>query len=507
MRAALAALALVLAACGGAGDGVDAPPPQPGVDVREVRAEVWLDPDAMRIRARATLDVHHPDTLATLVLGLDDALDVQAVGVGGRAVRFRQDGDALLVPLGGGRQSEVTVVYGGAPATGLYAGEWAGRRVVYTDGWPDRTAGWLPAVHHPSDPARLALTLDVPLGLDVVASGRRLGEAVARDRRRARFALDGDAPVYTFAFAAGDFETVRVRGGPAPVRHHVLPGEAARAPRRTAQALDTLAALFGPYPYAGYATVQVPMQYAGMENAAAPFLRADLYDGTSADDVDLHELVHQWWGNAVVPADWRDLWLSEGPATYLTADLVRRLDGEDAGRRRLVQMARQIGPADAARRLVPTALDDPADVLSPTVYTKGGAVLHLLRLVLGDAAFWRALRQIQTDHADRPLSTSAFHQALEESSGRDLDALFGYWVRGEGVPTLQTAWDPAARTLSWRVTGDGGTLRGVPFELYVRQGGVERFVPAAAGRVRLPGRAAPTVEPVGILLKGGRMET
>jgi aminopeptidase N len=481
---------------------VDAPPPQPGVDVEEIRAVVRLDPEAMTVEARATLVVRHPDTLAALALGLDDALDVRAVGVDGQAVRYRHRADALLVPVVGGR-SEVTVVYGGAPAAGLYADTWAGQRVVYTDGWPDRTAGWLPAVHHPSDPARLDLTLDVPAPLETAASGRRVADAVAGGRRRTRFVLDDDAPVYTFAFAAADFDVIEDAGGSVPVRHLVLEGAGARAPRRTAAALDTLAALFGPYPYAGYTTVQVPMQYAGMENAAAPFLRADLYDGAAADEVDLHELVHQWWGNAVVPARWRDLWLSEGPATYLTADLLGRLDGPDAGRRHLVLMARQIGPADAARALVPGPLDDPADALTPTVYFKGGAVFHLLRLALGDGVFWPALRQIQADYADRPLSTAAFQRELERASGRSLDALFDTWVWGEGVPTLRTEWDEAARTLSWRVENDRGTLRGVPFELYVRQGATERFVSASAGSVRLPGAAEPAVEPVGILLEVG----
>lgn len=513
MRRALALLAAVAAGCGGpTGDGVDAPPPQAGVDVQEVRAHVRLSPETLRIDARAVLTVAHPDTLRTLALGLDDALDVRGVRVGGRAVEARREGDALLVPLGSdgappGRLSVVSVDYRGVPAAGLYAGEAAGQRVVYTDGWPDRTAGWLPAVHHPSDPARLDLTLDVPAAFDVAASGRRVRDEVEGGRRTSRFVLAESAPSYTFAFAVADFVGVRVGGGSVPVRYVLLAADAGLAGRlqRTPAFLDTLAALLGPYPYAGYGAVQVPMEYAGMENAAAPFLRADLYrdrlPGRNAvEEVDVHELVHQWWGNAVVPADWRDLWLSEGPATYLTAEAYRRLDGADVGRRHLVRMAGAIGRADAARRLVPAAYADPADVLSPTVYNKGGAVLHLLRLTLGDGAFWRALRQVQTDYAERALSTADFQEALERSSGRDLDALFRFWVYGEGVPALRTSWDEAARTLSWQVEGDGGTLRGVPFELAVRQGAAVRYVSAPAGSVRLPGRGAPTVEPVGVLL-------
>ncbi|WP_420455225.1 M1 family aminopeptidase [Rubrivirga sp.] len=507
-RSAVAAV-LILAGCGGPADrdSVDAPGPQPGVDVREVRAEVLLNPETRQIGATATLDVAHPDTLRTLVLGLDDALDVVTARVDGEAVLFWRDGDALSVPLDGGADSSrVEVVYRGVPAAGLYADEAAGQQVVYTDGWPDRTAGWLPAVHDPSDPARLDLTVVVPQAFEVVASGRAVGDSLAGGQRHARFVLDEPAPAYTWAFAVGDF-TIAEQAGPVPIRHALLAADAGLAARlgRTPAAMEALAAMLGPYPYASYTTVEVPMDYAGMENAAAPFLRASLYGAdaegrTPIEEVNVHELVHQWWGNAVVPASWRDLWLSEGAATYLTTEVYQRLDGWDAGRRFRTLMSREIGPQDAARRLVPATLDDPADVLSPTVYQKGGAVFHLLRLTLGDAVFFGALRQIQVDFADRPLSTADFRQALEAASGRDLGPLFDYWVDGEGVPTLRTRWDAPTRTLSWSVEDDGGTLAGVGFELYVRQGDRAWFVPATDGVFSPPGDDRPTVEPSGLLM-------
>ncbi len=500
----LAALASV-AGCRPA-DPVETPAPQPGVDVQEVQVEVRLQPETLRIGARAALEVAHPDTLQTLVLGLSDALEVRAIRVNGQPVLYWQEGDGLYVPLGGGTSSRVEVVYRGVPETGVYVGEAAGQRVVYTDGWPDRTAGWLPTVHHPSDPARLDLTLVVPEAFEVVASGRPVLDSLGGGSRTARFVLDEDAPPYTFAFAVGDFE-ITEQAGTVPIRHALLAADGSLAYRldRTPLALDALAALLGPYPYESYTTVQVPMTYAGMENAAAPFLRADLYAAESVgrnpiEEVGLHELVHQWWGNAVVPARWRDLWLSEGPATYLTATTYGRLDGWSAERRRLVLFARETEPEDAARRLVPEALGDPADVLTPTVYNKGAAVLHLLRLTLGEDAFWSALRRVQIDYADRPLSTEDFQTVLEDVSGRDLDALFARWVYGEGVPTLRTRWTPDSRTLSWEIEGDGGTLDGVPFELHVRQGARAWFVPATDGVKSLPGDEAPTVEPAGLLL-------
>ena len=406
----------------------------------------------------------------------------------------------------GDRLSAQEIVYRGTARAGVFAGEADGQRVVYTDGWPDRTAGWLPGVHHPSDAATLDLTLTVPAAFDVVARGAAVSDRVSGGRRTARFVLTEEAPPYTWAWAVADFSIVE-QDGVVPIRHALLAGDVGLASRlgRTPQVIAALADVLGPYPYASYATVQVPMVYAGMENAAAPFLRSELYsevlDGRNpVEEVNIHEVVHQWWGNAVVPADWRDLWLAEGAATYLTTEAYARLDGADAGRRFRLLMSRQIGPEDAAARLVPASYADPADVLTPTVYQKGGSVFHLLRLTLGDQAFFEGLRFVQSEFADRPLSTDDFRDALEASSGRDLSRLFDRWVFGTGLPTLATRWDRATRTLAWEITGDDGTLDGVGFELYVRQGDDARWVPAMDGVVGLDGDARPTVEPVGILM-------
>ncbi|WP_412060458.1 M1 family aminopeptidase [Rubrivirga sp. IMCC45206] len=508
-------LFLLLAACGGdaPSDGVEAPGPQADVDVREVRAEITLDPATLALDGTVALTVAHPPSLVSLVLGLDDVLEVATVRVDGEGVLFVHDGDALHVPLFdpavtvGDSTSVVEVVYSGTPNAGLYADDVSGARVVFTDGWPDRTAGWLPGVHHPSDPARLDLTLDVPSEYEVVASGALVSDDVADGRRRARFVLDGDAPVYTFAFAVGDF-SITEQAGVVPIRHALLAGDAAYASRlaRTPEILATLEGMLGDYPYASYATVQVPMVYAGMENATAAFLRADLYGETLpgrvvVEEVNVHEIVHQWWGNAVVPADWRDLWIAEGAATFLTTALYDTLDGRDAGRAYLTLMSRAIGGDDADARLVPEAYADPADVLSPTVYQKGGSVFYLLSLALGEDVFYPALRAAAADFADRPLSTEAFQASLEQTSGRDLGPIFDYWVWGEGRPTLRTRWDRDTRTLAWEIEGDDDSLANLPFELRIAQGDDVWFVPVTDGVFTPSGDRRPDVEPVGVLLK------
>ena len=107
---ALVAACVAVAGCREAPGPVSAPPPQPGVDVTAADVRLRLDPEALAVRARATLRIGHPRGLAALRLGLDDALTVAGVRVDGRAAAFTRDGDALVVPLPGTARTSVVEI-------------------------------------------------------------------------------------------------------------------------------------------------------------------------------------------------------------------------------------------------------------------------------------------------------------------------------------------------------------------------------------------------------------
>lgn len=476
--------------------------PQPGVDVRHYDLHLRLDNTTTHVEAQATLTIHLSDTVDAFQLALG-ALEVDTVRVGGilRNATHRRGFLTVPGPWPSGKH-RVYIRYSGMPETGIYAEELGSQVVRFTDSWPERGRGWLPGVHHPSDPATLRLTLNVPLGQDMLASGALQRSDTLSDIVRTAWTLDQPAPTYAFAFTVGDFDVISdtaLNGVAIELYGASSTTSLSASLPAVERALDTLSDLLGPYPYDIYRAAQVPIRYAGMENATLAFVDPTL-TGATLTRVLVHELAHQWFGNDIVLADWHDLWLSEGMATFLTTYVLERTEGEVA-RDRWVELASL--SSGRRRSLVPLVrpeLDDPASHLSWVVYEKGACVLFLLRKTLGEASFQTLLRQVAAQYADQPLSTKAFQRVAEDVAGRELGEWFDVWVYGRAVPVLRTQWDQQQRTMRWNIEGDRGTLDGVSFLLRIQQGGVVYDVPVENGEFVLPETQAPDVTPVGVML-------
>jgi aminopeptidase N len=438
------------------------------VDIQHIALVLDVDPGKRTVSGTATLRamVIAPDTK---VVELDAVeLTIDKVSAGGKTAEFRYDGKRLRVELPGalaaGAELTLAVDYKGAPRRGLYfisPDEGYPRKPVqvWTQGQDEDSRYWFPCFDAPSEKATSEVTVSVPSNMFALSNGTLVSDKTSGGKRTLHWRLDVPHSCYLVTLAVGDFGTVETKWRDTPVVYYVERGREEAAERtlaRTPQMLELFSQKFGvPYPYPRYAQVFVAdFIFGGMENTSATTLTDTvLMDERAAIDYDIdalvaHELAHQWFGDLVTCRDWGEGWLNEGFATYSEYIWREHHEGRDAADLELEEWAEQYFGEDAGRyrRTIATKLyDEPIDIFDHHLYEKGGRVLHMLRNVLGDDAFYKTLAHYLGKHRHGLVESRDLARAVEDATGKVLDWFFSQWViDGAGHPELDIniRWDP-----------------------------------------------------------------
>jgi hypothetical protein len=194
------------------------------------------------------------------------------------------------------------------------------------------------------------------------------------------------------------------------------------------------AGIFGEYPFIAekYGHAQF-LWGGGMEHQTCTSL------GVFNEYIVAHELSHQWWGDLVTCRDFHHIWVNEGFATYCEALWSEAVSGTAAYHADL-SFNKYFGSGTI---YVPDVSDDSRIFDSNLSYNKGSWVLHMLRRVIGDSAFFAALRQFYAQYGYSTATTEDFRDVCEAVSGRDLDAFFQQWIYGEYYPHYLSSWTSA----------------------------------------------------------------
>jgi aminopeptidase N len=168
-----------------------------------------------------------------------------------------------------------------------------------------------------------------------------------------------------------------------------------------------------------------------------------------------HEAAHQWWGDLVTCRTWGHTWLNESFATYAEYLFTRHDRGEDEALVNVQEKRAAYFQEARTRYQRPIVLDrwrHPNDNFDRHTYQKGAAVLHMLRDVLGDEAFFASLKRFLSEHAFQPVRTEDLQGAIRETTGQDLGWFFDEWVYRPGHPVfdVRQVWDETEKEL--RVT-------------------------------------------------------
>ena len=422
----------------------------------------------------------------------EKGMRVSGVTLNGAAVPFTHANDELLIPLASPpavqQRAQVVVRYAGTPATGLLIGKNKhGDRTFFSDNWPNRARHWLPTIDHPYDKATSEFIVTAPSHYQVVSNGLTVEATdVPGGRRRTHWKNSVPIAPWLYVLGVARFAVQRVDTFEGkPIETWVYPQDRDAGFADFATPTKSVLAFYsdyvGPYAYERLANIQASSVAGGMESASAILYNERAVTGTGDArwrNVVIHEVAHQWFGNAVTEYDWDDVWLSEGFATYFTLLYIEHAYGRDEFVRGLLDSRRTVMTFAAARpdyTIVHRNLSRMEDVTSSHTYQKGSWALHMLRGVIGSGAFQRGIRTYYERHFNGNATTADFRRAMEESSGRDLGWFFEQWLYRPGTLKIAGRWTYDARANQVRIALEqvqtDGSLFTMPVEVAVHYKG------------------------------------
>ncbi|MFG2636265.1 M1 family metallopeptidase [Streptomyces sp. NPDC048362] len=417
-----------------------------GFDARHYDLDIAYAPDTGRMDGRTTLHARATQNLSTFDLDLQQ-LSIRRIEVDGRTARFTRDGDEITVTpresLREGRDFTVSVTYGGVPEPlsgpivfGSQYGWMKTNDGVFVACEPNAASTWFPSSDHPSDKATYDIRIKAPKGLTAVSNGRLVSTYDRHGSTYTHWRESRPMATYLATATIGKFDvrTGRTPGG-TPIYVAIDPvlknGNSVDVYAVTAAATDYWSRVFGPYPFEETGAIVDDMPEAGfsLEVQSKP-----AYSAVRNETTIVHELAHQWFGDSVSVARWKDVWLNEGFATY-----AQWLWAEHQGIRSAHDSFRagyDARPADSSFWQTEVADPQRDTMFASAVYQRGAMTLQALRERIGDTAFFRLLPAWTSLHRYGNASTADFIRLAERVSGRQLDDLFDAWLFSTGKPAL-----------------------------------------------------------------------
>ena len=462
----------------------------PDLPLEPVHSRIELALDLAQSRARGSV-IH---TVTARRAGAQSlalhavALDIAAVAdEEGYAVTWHYTGDELhvrwLEGAPAGAQRRLRIDYSvEQPAAGLYFSQPSAAYpdapwYAVTDHETERARHWLPCVDLPAVRTALDLHLRTEERFTIIANGLLVGdERHADGTHTAHWRLEERCPSYLVCFAVGDL----VRADDGAFVDELGGGRAiacayfcspAHTPEHLLNSFGRTKAMLGwltrrlnrPFPYPKYFQFALPGVNGAMENISlVSWDEKYVLDGTLApewtwlvDAVNIHEMSHSYFGDAVVCRDFAHAWLKESWATFIEQVYREETVSADEGLYVFYQHAQAyLTEADTKykRPLVTRHWASSWDLYDRHLYPGGACRLHMLRRELGDEVFWAAVSDYLARYEGQVVETDHFRHVLEAHSGRALGRFFDQWIHSPGYPDLHVTFQYDADAATGRFT-------------------------------------------------------
>ena len=401
------------------------------------------------VLVEGSVDMDQP---AFIELDLSSNLTVDSVKLGDELINFLHNDNLIKIPapiaVPEGYQFNVTVFYHGTPlATGFGSfnfDEHEGIPHVWTLSEPYGARDWWPCKDDPSDKAD---SLDIEIILpspQIAVSNGKLKEQIDMPGGKIKYHWSERYPISTYLVSITTYpyikwvdEYIGLNGDPLPLEYYVYPDNynlVYENYSKTKEMIEVFANKFGEYPFMGekYGHVEFG-RGGGMEHQTISSM------GGYSEWLIAHELGHQWWGNLVTCESFHHIWLNEGFARFSEAIWEEHVGGQDA----YINYWNNHTYYGSGTIYV----EDPSttsQIFNGNLsYNKAGWVLHMLRGVMGDDAFFSTLKSYGSNDslAYASASTEDFKLVCETQSGLNLESFFQQWIYGEYYPKYALSWE------------------------------------------------------------------
>jgi aminopeptidase N len=413
-------------------------------------------------------------------------LNIESVLIDEVSQVFDYDGEQIKIQLlqpTGDKPLKIAIAYSvDHPQRGLYfispSADYPDKPTqVWTQGEDEDSRFWFPCFDYPGQLATSEIRVRVPAKYLAISNGELIATETEGEDKIYHWSQKQIHPTYLMTLAVGDFSEIKDTWNNIPVTYYVEKGreeDGKRSMGKTPRMVEFLSAKYGyPYPYPKYAQVCVDdFIFGGMENTSTTLLtdrclldeRAAI-DNMRTESLVLHELAHQWFGDLVVIKHWSHAWIKEGMASYAEVFWTEAEYGQEDAAYYLLNEARSYIAEDSSRYRRPIVTNiyrEAIELYDRHLYEKGACVYHMIRAILGDELFDKAIQTFVRDNAHQTVETVDLLRAIDQATGYNLMFLFDQYVFRGGHPDFKVvyAWDGDSNLAKLTVTQTQGTKEG-----------------------------------------------
>lgn len=435
---------------------------QKNIDILHYNLSIELFPDKKKIECNAIITgIFKINDQKTILLNFNDGFDVSDISLNGKEIDYLYKNDKLKLLLTDAiiDTFKILVNYFGQPeglGFGSFVfGENNNKSAVYTLNEPIFASTWFPCNDMPSDKVLTDIFITNDSRKTSLSNGKLIGIKDLGEKKTFHWKTLYPISTYLISIYSADYEYfseqyISENLDTMSIDYYVFEEDLEKAKKDFSIHIDALkhfSYLFGEYAFIKekYGVAQFLWKYGAMEHQTITGIGKDFVNGHQFfTNILVHELAHQWWGNAVTLKSWKDIWLNEGFATYSVALYWERESGFNSLKS---TMREYLTDFDDLK------LYDPEKMFSRIVYNKGAWVLHMLRREVGDESFFLLMRTYYERYKYGNASIEDFISLAQNVSGKKLKWFFDQWIYdGEGKIELDYSFSTLEKNENYEVT-------------------------------------------------------